>query len=560
MQYAGKRQTYPTSPNTFQLLMAMKLGSLFLFVVLLTDFALTNSKAANTDPPIVCDSLNRSSFDSLVPGFIFGTSSAAYQVEGAWNESGRGPSVWDNFTHQYPEKISDHSNGDVAIDQYHLYQDDVKIMKNMSMDAYRFSISWSRLLPSGTLSGGINKEGIEYYNNLTNELLSNGIKPFVTLFHWDVPQALVDEYGGFLSARIVNDFQDFADLCFDQFGDRVKHWITLNEPRTVSNHGYAIGIHAPGRCSAWYNPNCTGGDSSTEPYIVTHNQLLAHATAVKLYKDKYQACQNGTIGITVVSYWFEPASETQWDRDAALRALDFMFGWFMDPLTHGDYPQTMRAIVGERLPSFTKEQSELLSGSYDFIGLNYYSARYASVASYNCSDNPSYVTDPRVNVTTELDGVPIGPQAASDWLYVYPKGIQDFLLYTKEKYNDPLIYITENGVDEFNDPTLPLPEALNDTNRIDYYNRHLCYVQAAIKNGTNVKGYFAWSVLDNFEWSDIYTVRFGIIYVDYESLQRSSKSSTYWFQSFLKKSSNNTEEIKSFVDGGVGNTEFVYQI
>ncbi|XP_068337849.1 beta-glucosidase 12-like [Pyrus communis] len=559
MQYAGNRQTYSTSPNTFQLLMAMKLGSLFLFVVLLTDFALPNSKAANTDPPIICDSLNRSSFDSLVPGFIFGTSSAAYQVEGAWNESGRGPSVWDNFTHQYPEKISDHSNGDVAIDQYHLYQDDVKIMKNMSMDAYRFSISWSRLLPSGTLSGGINKEGIEYYNNLTNELLSKGIKPFVTLFHWDVPQALVDEYGGFLSARIVNDFQDFADLCFDQFGDRVKHWITLNEPRTVSNHGYAIGIHAPGRCSAWYNPNCTGGDSSTEPYIVTHNQLLAHATAVKLYKDKYQACQNGTIGITVVSYWFEPASETQWDRDAALRALDFMFGWFMDPLTHGDYPQTMRAIVGERLPSFTEEQSELLSGSYDFIGLNYYSARYASDASYNCSDNPSYVTDPRVNVTTELDGVPIGPQAASDWLYVYPKGIQDFLIYTKEKYNDPLIYITENGVDEFNDPTLPLPEALNDTNRIDYYNRHLCYVQAAIKNGTNVKGYFAWLVLDNFEWGDGYTVRFGIIYVDYESLQRSSKSSTYWFQSFLKKSSNNTEEIKSFVDGSVGNTEFVYQ-
>ncbi|XP_070663591.1 beta-glucosidase 12-like isoform X1 [Malus domestica] len=534
MQYAGKRQTYFRSPNTFQLLMAMKLGSLFLFVVLLTDFALTNSKAANTDPPIVCDSLNRSSFDSLVPGFIFGTSSAAYQ-----------------------KKISDHNNGDIAIDQYHLYQDrDVQIMKNMSMDAYRFSISWSRLLPNGTLSGGINKEGIEYYNNLTNELLSNGIKPFVTLFHWDVPQALVDEYGGFLSARIVNDFQDFADLCFDQFGDRVKHWITLNEPCTVSNHGYAIGIHAPGRCSAWYNPNCTGGDSSTEPYIVTHNQLLAHATAVKLYKDKYQACQNGTIGITVVSYWFEPASETQWDRDAALRALDFMFGWFMDPLTHGDYPQTMRAIVGERLPSFTEEQSELLSGSYDFIGLNYYSARYASDASYNCSDNPSYVTDPRVNVATELDGVPIGPQAASNWLYVYPKGIQDFLLYTKEKYNDPLIYITENGVDEFNDPTLPLPEALNDTNRIDYYNRHLCYVQAAIKNGTNVKGYFAWSVLDNFEWDDGYTVRFGINYVDYESLQRSSKSSTYWFQSFLNKSSNNTKEIKSFVDGSVGNTEF----
>ncbi|RXH85218.1 hypothetical protein DVH24_041986 [Malus domestica] len=355
MQYAGKRQTYFRSPNTFQLLMAMKLGSLFLFVVLLTDFALTNSKAANTDPPIVCDSLNRSSFDSLVPGFIFGTSSAAYQVEGAWNESGRGPSVWDNFTQQYPVittmeisllisitfiRLQNHiltnffnltTTEDIEGDSFS--DRDVQIMKNMSMDAYRFSISWSRLLPNGTLSGGINKEGIEYYNNLTNELLSNA-------------------------------------------------------------------------------------------------------------------------------------------------------------------PQL----------TFQSSFNEM--------------------------------------------------QAASNWLYVYPKGIQDFLLYTKEKYNDPLIYITENGVDEFNDPTLPLPEALNDTNRIDYYNRHLCYVQAAIKNGTNVKGYFAWSVLDNFEWDDGYTVRFGINYVDYESLQRSSKSSTYWFQSFLNKSSNNTEEIKSFVDGSVGNTEF----
>ncbi|CAN6559638.1 unnamed protein product [Malus baccata var. baccata] len=538
--------------------MAMhELGSLLLFVLLLTGFALTNTKAAKPYRPIVCNSLDRGKFDALKQGFVFGAASASYQVEGAWNEDGRGPSIWDTFTHNHPEKITDRSNGDVAIDQYHLYKKDVAIMKDMNFDAYRFSISWSRLLPNGTLSGGVNRKGIEYYDNLINELLLHGLQPFVTLFHWDVPQALEDAYGGFLSPRIADDFKDYAELCFSLFGDRVKHWITLNEPYTFSNHGYTIGIHAPGRCSAWQDRTCLGGDSAIEPYLVTHHQLLAHAAAVKVYKEKFQAYQNGVIGITLVSHWFEPASEAKEDIDASYRALDFMFGWFMDPITRGDYPYSMQGLVRERLPKFTDEESKMLLGSFDFVGLNYYSARYAADVPKNYSEPASYLYDPHVTVLTELDGVPIGPQAASNWLYVYPKGIHDFVLYTKNKYGDPFIYITENGIDEVNNSTLSLEDALHDTNRTDYYNHHLCYLQAAIKKGSNVKGYFAWSILDNFEWSEGYTVRFGINYVDYDNgLKRHPKLSTYWFKNFLKKRKRNYNILADYV----GDTKSVYQV
>ncbi|KAK9941264.1 hypothetical protein M0R45_017877 [Rubus argutus] len=514
--------------------MAIQGSMLLAIVLLLLGFALRNGKASNT-PPAYYDTafLNRSSFPA---GFIFGTASSSYQYEGAAQDGGRGPSIWDNYTHKYPEKIKDGSNGDVANDEYHRYKEDVGIMKNMGLDAYRFSISWSRLLPNGKLTGGVNKEGVKYYNNLINELLRNGLKPFVTLFHWDLPQTLEDEYGGFLSLHIVNHFRDYAELCYKEFGDRVKHWITLNEPYSYSAGGYAVAILAPGRCSDWQQLNCTGGNSGTEPYLVAHHQLLAHAAAVKLYKKKYQASQKGLIGITLVSNWFVPVSEAKHHKNAALRALDYMFGWFMDPLTNGDYPHSMRSLVGNRLPKFTKEQSKLLIGSFDFLGLNYYTANYAAYAPHQNFVNASYMTDARATLSSVLNGIPIGPKAASDWLYVYPRGIRDLLLYTKTKYNDPLIYITENGIDEFNDPKLPLEEALNDTQRVDYYYRHLYYLQRAIKDGVNVKGYFAWSLLDNFEWNSGYTVRFGINYVDYKNRQnRHPKLSAHWFKGFLKK-------------------------
>ncbi|CAL0304191.1 unnamed protein product [Lupinus luteus] len=489
---------------------------------------------ASVSPILDVSYLNRSSFPL---GFIFGAASSAYQYEGAATKGGRGPSIWDTFTHKYPQKIKDRSNGDVADDSYHRYKEDIGIIKNMNFDAYRFSISWSRVLPKGKLSGGVNKEGINYYNNLIDELMANGLQPYVTIFHWDVPQALEDEYGGFLSPRIVDDFKDYAELCFKEFGDRVGHWITLNEPRSVSKNGYATGRFAPGRCSQWLKLNCTGGDSGTEPYLTSHYQLLAHAAAANLYKTKYQASQKGLIGITLNSDWFIPVSKDKADRDAARRAVDFMFGWYMKPLTKGKYPKSMRSMVGNRLPKFSKKEVKQLKGSFDFLGLNYYSSFYAAYAPHLGGARPTLQTDALVNVTNQHDGKPLGPMAASTWLCIYPKGFLELLLFIKKEYNNPVIYITENGYDEYNDPTLSLEEALIDTYRVDYFYRHLYYLQIAIRHGVNVKGYFAWSLLDNMEWDSGYTVRFGLIFVDFkDGLKRYLKLSAHWFKNFLNKS------------------------
>ncbi|CAL0323878.1 unnamed protein product [Lupinus luteus] len=504
---------------------------IFLNVILVLSsvIIIESVKIFNND---VSTSINRNSFPE---GFVFGTASASYQYEGAADVDGRGPSIWDSFTHNYPDKIQDRSNGDIAVDQYHRYKEDVNIMKDMNMDAYRFSISWSRILPKGKISGGVNKEGINYYNNLINEVLAKGLQPFVTIFHWDLPQALEEEYGGFLSPSIVNDFEDYAELCFKEFGDRVKHWITLNEPWTFSQNGYALGVFAPGRCSAWQNQNCTGGDSATEPYIVSHHMLLAHAAAVNVYRTKYQTSQKGLIGITLIADWFLPLTDTKLDQQAAQRALDFMFGWYMEPLTKGSYPKSMQSLVKNRLPKFSSDQIKLLIGSFDFIGLNYYTSSYAANAPPSSGLRPNYLTDSHVNLLNERNGTSIGPTAASFWLYVYPRGILDVLLYIKHKYNNPVIYITENGVDELDDPNLSLEEALNDTYRIDYHYQHLYYLQIAIKNGVNVKGYFTWSLMDNFNWDSGYTMRFGIYFVDYKNgLKRHPKLSAHWFKNSLQ--------------------------
>ncbi|KAG8363564.1 hypothetical protein BUALT_Bualt19G0035600 [Buddleja alternifolia] len=474
---------------------------------------------------------NRSSFP---PGFVFGAASSAYQYEGAAFKGGRGPSIWDTFTHQFPDKILDQSNGDVANDFYHLYKDDVKLMKNVGMDAFRMSISWSRILPTGKLSGGVNKEGIAFYNNVFNELLANGITPFVTIFHWDLPQGLEDEYSGFLSPLIVDDFRDFADICFKEFGDRVKHWITVNEPFTFINGGYDggfLGTLAPGRCSSW--AHCRQGDSATEPYVAGHHLLLSHAATVKLYREKYQATQKGEIGITIVTHWFTPQTTSKLDVKAAQRALDFVFGWFTHPVVYGNYPRTMQAVVGDRLPKFTVEQTAMLKGSFDFIGLNYYTGNYAAHTSVRIG-NISSTSDQGVILTTNIKGVPIGDPTGVSIFYVYPKGLRDLIVYTKAKYKNPAIYITETGMGDLNNGTVQ--HGTDDYQRIDFYNRHLRAIREAIKQNVNVKGIFAWSFMDNFEWGSGYTLRFGLIYVDYKNgLKRIPKRSALWFKDCLTK-------------------------
>lgn len=598
-------------------------------------------------------------------GFVFGTASSSYQFEGAADK--RGKTIWDTFCRDRPWMIKDRSSGKTAVDFHHRYKEDVRRLKNMGVDAFRFSISWSRILPHGKRSAGVSEAGLQFYSDLIDELLAKGIQPYVTLFHWDLPQPLEAKYGGFLSPKIVDDFSDYADLCFKKFGNRVKHWITFNEPWSYCYGGYVTGSLAPGHCTAdprdinsgflldkactlehsdfgndpfsqttfaannsssnfakqpsnvAFNAsnsftfgdgpqansfnigggdrgknhgslidsfeevtfdddegelesadlndndnnfggvnNVTGGNkfggtsnntggnndrrrkptkpSGSEPYTVAHHQLLAHAAAVNVYRKYYQESQKGKIGITLVTRWFEPYSELKSDRDAASRALDFCLGWFMDPLTTGDYPDTMKTHVGKRLPPFSTFESKMVKGSFDFIGLNYYTAIYAANANYYVA-KPSYITDSRVERKTERNGKPIGPQAGSDWLYIYPQGIWKLLLHIKNNYGNPTIYITENGMDEINDPKKPISEACKDHTRVDYHYRHLYQLYDAIKNqGVNVKGYFSWSFLDNFEWGLGYESRFGLYYVDYKNgLQRYPKLSSLWFKELHKK-------------------------
>ncbi|XP_057536413.1 beta-glucosidase 24-like [Amaranthus tricolor] len=505
-------------------------GSFIFFTTIFT--IISHNQSIIIDPKYGVSILNRSSFP---PDFVFGSASSAYQNEGAALQDGKGPSIWDTFTHKFPEMIPDGSNGDVATDSYNRYKEDVKIMKEMGLDAYRFSISWSRLLPYGKVSKGVNKEGIKYYHNLIDELLANGIQPSITIFHWDLPQALQDEYGGFSTPYIINDFRDYAELCFKEYGNKVKYWTTLNEPHSYSTEYHSTAVYSSKQCLKSNPENCTI-DFGTVPYLVAHYQLLAHAAAVRIYRQKYQASQKGVIGIVLNAVWQVPFSEAMSDQNAAERALDFLFGWYMDPITYGDYPRTMRSLVRNRLPKFSKEESEMLKGSFDFLGLNYYTSNFAADAPDFKNRTPNYNTDSLVYKTTERNGIPIGPTTAADWLYVYPRGIYDLLLYIKRRYKDPIIYITENGTDESNDATLSLEEASADSMRIQYYHDHLAFVQRAIvRDGVKVKGYFAWSLMDNFEWLYGYTVRFGIIYIDFkDGLKRYPKHSAKWFKNFLE--------------------------
>ncbi|KAF7142656.1 hypothetical protein RHSIM_Rhsim05G0067300 [Rhododendron simsii] len=463
------------------------------------------------------------------------------------------------------------------------YQDDVQIMKDIGFNACRLSISWSRILPRGKISGGVNEKGIKFYHDLIDELLSNGITPFVTLFHWDLPQALENEYMGFLSTQIVNDFHDYAKLCFSLYGSKVKNWITLNEAVMYCCCGYVDGIHAPGRgpassstpsgrgpASSLTPPNSSStnslaegleiftgirlprcqatepagnggssenGDPGREPYIVARNLLLAHAAAVKLYKDNFQEIQKGQIGIVLVSNWFLPwDADSEEDEATVRRALDFMLGWFMEPLIRGDYPQNMIDYVDEdRLPSLKDPDCPYeVKGSYDFIGINYYTAQYVLNSPKPPGEKPSYKTDQQLKTTYyNKNNVPIGEKSGADWLYIYPKGIGELLKWMAENYGndrDLVIYITEN-------------DASGGDMRTNYHHDHLLNLLNAMtnnimkKNHVEVKGYFVWSLLDNYEWGDGYKTRFGLVYVDYKDghLVRHWKKSATWFKKFFER-------------------------
>ncbi|VAH84115.1 unnamed protein product [Triticum turgidum subsp. durum] len=274
-------------------------------------------------------------------------------------------------------KMADKSTGDVASDGYHKYKDDVKLMADTNLEAYRFSISWPRLIPNGR--GAVNPKGLEYYNNLINELVKHGIQIHVMLYHLDFPQVLDDEYGGWLSPRVVEDFTAFADVCFREFGDRVSFWTTISEPNVVPADSYGSGKFPPGRCSDPFGrTKCTAGNSTVEPYIAAHNMILAHASVTRLYREKYRAVQMGVVGINVYSHWTYPLTNSTLDLAANKRYQDFLFGLILEPLVFGDYPRVIKTNAGSRLPSFTKLQSEFVKGAIDFIGINHYYSVYVS--------------------------------------------------------------------------------------------------------------------------------------------------------------------------------------
>ncbi|CAL9173946.1 unnamed protein product [Musa hybrid cultivar] len=490
--------------------------------------------------------LNR---DAFPDGFVFGTAASAYQVEGMALKGGRGAQGRQGRSRAAGDRaygmhsisirvcsltagmIPNNATADVSVDEYHHYKEDVDIMKKFNFDAYRFSISWSRIFPNGT--GEINWQGVDYYDRLIDYLILQGITPYANLYHYDLPLALQKEYLGWLSPKIVDAFANYADFCFERYGDRVKNWFTFNEPRVVSALGYDSGFHAPGRCT-----NCKfGGNSATEPYIVTHNLILSHAAAVKRYREKYQVDQKGKIGILLDFVWYEPYTHSANDEAAAQRARDFHLGWFLHPLTYGYYPKSIREIVKDRLPKFTADQVKMVKGSYDYVGINQYTSYYMKDNGVTNPKPVSYQDDWHVEFKFDRDGVPIGPQAYSGWLYIVPWGMYKAVTYVKVNYGDPVIILAENGMDQPGNVTLP--EGLRDTKRINFYKSYITELKRAMDDGATVIGYFAWSLLDNFEWRLGYTSRFGLVYVDFKTNMRYPKESAYWFKNMLKRKKNN---------------------
>ena len=427
--------------------------------------------------------------------FLWGSATSAYQVEGSPLADGAGPSVWHRFT-RTPGLVRDGDTGDVACDQYRRYADDVALMKELGMNAYRFSLSWSRVLPEGR--GKVNAKGLGHYDRLVDTLLAQGIAPSATLFHWDLPAAL-DDRGGWLNPDIAQWFADYASVVFRKLDDRVTMWATLNEPWVVTDCGYLHGTLAPGHRSAFETP------------IAAHNLLRAHAAGVRAYR----AIGKHRIGIVVNLEPKYPASKSAEDRAAAARAHAYMNRQYLDPVFLGRYPQPLEEIFGEAWPGWSPDDVAPIKQPIDFVGINYYTR---SVTRFDPASWPLRASPVRQTGATYTD---------TAW-EVFPQGLTDTLEWVSRRYGNPPIYVTENGA-AFFDPPVVESARLSDPLRVDYYRKHLKAVHAALAAGVDVRGYFAWSLLDNFEWALGFSKRFGIVHVDFATQKRTPKESAVFY-------------------------------
>ncbi len=442
-------------------------------------------------------------------GFTWGTATASYQVEGAWDEDGKGESIWDRFSHA-SGKVANGDTGDVACDQYHRYKEDVALMKQLGFRGYRFSISWPRIFPAG--KGQVNQKGIDYYNRLIDELLANGIQPFPTLFHWDLPQALQDA-GGWSNRDIVGHFTAYAETCIKALGDRVKNWMILNEPWVFAFMGYLYDAHAP------------GVRDSSLAMRASHNVNLSHASAARAMRAVGTAEAIGTAFSTSAIY---PASDSAEDRAAAERQHGWTNDWFMRPIMKGEYPNAY--VDQERALSRMEVRPgdmELVKEPLDFIGVNLYSRTIVADSEdrRNLGTRPIPGPGPRTDFNTE----------------VWPAAIYRQLMRVSKDYAGVPIFITENGC-SYDDR--PGPDGrVHDDRRIAYYRGYIGQVARAIDEGADVRGYYAWSLIDNFEWAMGYSQRFGIIDCDFENGQkRTIKDSGYWFRDLIAKNQINYDE------------------
>ncbi|KAH6671009.1 glycoside hydrolase superfamily [Halenospora varia] len=469
---------------------------------------------------------------ALPSNFLWGTATAAYQIEGGATQDGKGKSIWDTFSHLEPSRTNG-QNADVACDHYNCMPEDVQLMSSLGVDVYRFSIAWTRIIPLGGRNNPINEKGIAFYNELIDRLLACNIEPVVTLFHWDTPQGIYERYGAFLNtAEFKADFEHFARLCFSRFGDRVKKWITFNEPYIISIFAHHSGVLAPGRRTS------TDGDSRTEPWRVGHTIILSHTAVLQIYANEFQKPQKGDISIVLNGHFYEPFdASSDIDKAAAERRMEFYIGWFGDPVFLGkDYPAPMRAQLGSRLPEFTTEELNLLSQSASinaFYGMNHYTTKYARALPDPPADDDWTGNVEELPVNSE--GKEIGPVSGMGWLRVAPAGFRKLLNWVWDRYHLPII-VTENGCVCPGESELPLEQALDDKFRKRYFGLYLDAISRAIyEDSVQVQGYYAWSLMDNFEWAAGYEPRYGITHVNFETLIRTPKSSAFYLQETFRQ-------------------------